>query len=72
VGLAAAAVYYAALINGQKVTQRDIANAADITEVTVRNRCKSLLQDFGVKSVDELKRLVDQYIEEEEAKAQAT
>ncbi len=72
VGLAAAAVYYAALINGQKVTQRDIANAADITEVTVRNRCKSLLQDFGVKSVDELKRLVDQYIKEEEAKAQAT
>ena len=54
------------------MTQRDIANAADITEVTVRNRCKSLLQDFGVKSVDELKRLVDQYIKEEEAKAQAT
>ncbi len=64
VGLAAAAVYYAALIKGQKVTQRDIANAADITEVTVRNRCKALLNDFKVKDYKELKKLVDQYVEE--------
>jgi len=61
VGLAAAAVYYAALIKGQKVTQRDIANAADITEVTVRNRCKALLNDFKVKDYRELKELVDKY-----------
>ena len=67
VGLAAAAVYYAALINGIRVTQRDIANAADITEVTVRNRCKALLNDFGVKSVEELKELVDKYMKEEDS-----
>ncbi|HIQ13663.1 MAG TPA: hypothetical protein EYH44_04710, partial [Thermoprotei archaeon] len=68
VGLAAAAVYYAALINGIRVTQRDIANAADITEVTVRNRCKALLNDFKVKNVEELKNLVDKYLVEEEEK----
>ncbi|MFQ5710935.1 MAG: transcription initiation factor IIB family protein [Candidatus Geothermarchaeales archaeon] len=42
IGLAAAAVYYACVLLDVKKTQRDIAIAADITEVTVRNRYKSL------------------------------
>lgn len=49
VGLAAAAVYFAAIKLGYKITQRDIALAADITEVTVRNRCKSLAEELGLE-----------------------
>jgi len=41
IGLAAAAVYYACFLLDVKQTQRDIAVAADITEVTVRNRYKN-------------------------------
>jgi transcription initiation factor TFIIB len=41
-GLAAAALYIACLQNNEKKTQKDIAEAAGVTEVTVRNRYKTL------------------------------
>ena len=41
-GLAAAALYLACVKNGEYKTQRDIADAANVTEVTIRNRCKGL------------------------------
>ena len=41
-GMAASALYLASLEMEENVTQRTIALAAGITEVTVRNRCKSL------------------------------
>ena len=41
-GLAAAALYMACVKNGDSVTQRDIAEAANVTEVTIRNRYKGL------------------------------
>jgi len=41
-GLAAAALYSSCVINGVSITQRDFAEAADVTEVTIRNRCKGL------------------------------
>ena len=41
-GLAAAALYLACVENGESVTQRDIAEAANVTEVTIRNRYKGL------------------------------
>jgi len=41
-GLAAAALYVACVTNGEDKTQRDVAEAASITEVTVRNRYKGL------------------------------
>ena len=41
-GLAATALYIACITNGEKKTQRDFAEAADITEVTIRNRHKGL------------------------------
>ena len=44
VGLAAAAVYAAALLCNQKVTQNDVSEVADISEVTIRNRYKELLE----------------------------
>lgn len=41
-GMAAASLYIACLQNDEKVTQKDIAEAAGVTEVTIRNRCKAL------------------------------
>ena len=39
-GLAAAALYFSCVINGVSITQRDLAEAAGVTEVTIRNRYK--------------------------------
>ena len=41
-GLAAAALYFSCVKNGVNVTQRDLAEAANVTEVTIRNRFKAL------------------------------
>ncbi len=41
-GLAAAALYLSCVKNGEILTQRDVAEAAYVTEVTIRNRCKGL------------------------------
>jgi transcription initiation factor TFIIB len=44
-GLAAAALYLSCVKNGEEMTQRDIAEASNVTEVTIRNRSKSLKLD---------------------------
>ncbi len=49
IGLAAASVYYSCVLLDIKKTQRDIAIAADITEVTVRNRYKSLSEELKLE-----------------------
>lgn len=41
-GLAAAALYIACIMNNEKRTQKIIADAAGVTEVTIRNRYKGL------------------------------
>ena len=41
-GLAATALYVACVMNGESKTQKDVANAAGVTEVTIRNRYKGL------------------------------
>ena len=41
-GLAAAALYLSCVKNGVSITQRDLAEAAGVTEVTIRNRYKAL------------------------------
>jgi transcription initiation factor TFIIB len=43
VGLAAAAVYAASLLTNEKVTQSEVSEVANISEVTIRNRYKELL-----------------------------
>jgi len=50
-GLAAAVLYIACLKSGDKdrVTQKDIAEAAGVTEVTVRNRYKHIKRELGLK-----------------------
>jgi transcription initiation factor TFIIB len=41
-GFAATALYLACIITGERYTQKDLAQAANITEVTIRNRSKNL------------------------------
>lgn len=47
-GIAAAGLYVAALINGEKRTQREVADVAGVTEVTIRNRYKELLDELDL------------------------
>ncbi|MGM0606311.1 MAG: transcription initiation factor IIB [Halobacteriota archaeon] len=47
VGLAAAAVYAAALLTNEKVTQNEVSDVANISEVTIRNRYHELLDAEG-------------------------
>jgi len=55
-GVAAAALYVAALMNDEKKTQREVADVAGITEVTIRNRYKELID--RLKLEDKLKAKV--------------
>lgn len=48
IGIAAAALYIACVLTGEKKTQKDIAEAAGVTEVTVRNRYKGLKDALGL------------------------
>jgi len=41
-GLSAAALYLSCVKKGEDKTQRDIAEAANVTEETIRNRYKGL------------------------------
>ena len=46
-GLAASSLYFAGLIEGEPKTQKEVADAAGVTEVTVRNRYKGLRAALG-------------------------
>jgi transcription initiation factor TFIIB len=48
-GLAAAAIYVASLLENERRTQKEIAQAAQVTEVTVRNRYKELMKELGIE-----------------------
>ncbi|MBW2989903.1 transcription initiation factor IIB [Candidatus Woesearchaeota archaeon] len=48
-GIAAAALYVAALMHGEKRTQREVADVAGVTEVTIRNRYKELLEKLKLE-----------------------
>ena len=47
-GLAAAALYLSCVKNTEDKTQRDIAQAANVTEVTIRNRYKGLKESLNL------------------------
>lgn len=55
-GLAAAALYLGSIKSGEAVTQRQIAMAASVTEVTIRNRFKGL-KDLQLVEADTIKIL---------------
>jgi transcription initiation factor TFIIB len=52
-GMAAAALYIACIQNYEKITQKDIAEAAGVTEVTVRNRYKALKKQLNLEIPDQ-------------------
>ncbi len=54
-GIAAAALYVSSLIHGEKRTQREVADVAGVTEVTIRNRYKELLTKLKLDK--EVKRI---------------
>ena len=61
-GVAAAALYIAAVLEGEKRTQREIADAIGVTEVTIRNRFKEMVEKLGLQ--EEVERKVrDEYPE---------
>ena len=47
-GLAASALYVACTLEGEDKTQKDVAEAARVTEVTIRNRYKGLREALGI------------------------
>ena len=47
-GLAASALYLSCVMSGENTTQRVIAQAAGVTEVTIRNRCKGLKESLKI------------------------
>ena len=55
--LAAATLYLACLLNGQKKTQSEIAKASGITAVTIRNRYSALKKELGLETNDALESL---------------
>ncbi|MEM3549472.1 MAG: transcription initiation factor IIB [Candidatus Bathyarchaeia archaeon] len=48
-GIAAAASYIASVLTGERKTQREIAEIAQVTEVTIRNRYKELVERLMFK-----------------------
>ncbi|MCJ7478939.1 MAG: transcription initiation factor IIB [Candidatus Nanohaloarchaeota archaeon QJJ-7] len=47
-GVAAAALYIAAVLEEEKRTQREVADTVGVTEVTIRNRYKELVEELGL------------------------
>lgn len=66
-GVAAAALYIAAVLEGERRTQRDIADVVGVTEVTIRNRYKDIVQKLGIE--EEVERKAAEMEKEEEAAA---
>ncbi len=60
IGVATAALYIAAVLEGEKKTQREVADAIGVTEVTIRNRYKELVEKLGIKEE------VEEKVKEEE------
>jgi transcription initiation factor TFIIB len=48
-GIAAAATYIAAVLTNERKTQREIAEVANVTEVTIRNRYKELVDKLQIE-----------------------
>ncbi|MFC6835485.1 transcription initiation factor IIB [Halomarina ordinaria] len=48
-GYAAAAIYAASLLCNEKKTQREVADVAQVTEVTIRNRYQEQIEAMGIQ-----------------------
>lgn len=52
-GMAAAAIYIASVLCGERRTQREVAEVAGVTEVTIRNRYKELTKKLDIDIIME-------------------
>jgi len=50
-GLAAASLYISSVLCGERRTQREVAEIAGVTEVTIRNRYKELAQKLDIQII---------------------
>ncbi|ADI73254.1 MULTISPECIES: transcription initiation factor IIB [Methanohalobium] len=50
-GVAAAAIYIASILCGERRTQREVADVAGVTEVTIRNRYKELSEELDIEII---------------------
>lgn len=48
-GVAAASIYVASALLNERRTQREVAEVAGVTEVTIRNRYKELIEKLGIE-----------------------
>ena len=48
IGIAATALYISSILLGERKSQRDIAEIAGVTEVTIRNRYRELANNLGI------------------------
>ena len=52
VGMAAAAIYMSTVLNECRKTQREIAEVAGVTEVTIRNRYKEIAENLNIDIIN--------------------
>jgi transcription initiation factor TFIIB len=50
-GMAAASLYIACVLCGERRTQREVANVAGVTEVTIRNRYKEITRKLDIGGI---------------------
>src|SRR3970040_2387978 len=48
-GVAAAAIYISSILSNERRTQREVAEVAGVTEVTIRNRYKELTERLEIR-----------------------
>ena len=48
-GLAAAYIYMSSVLSSEHIPQNEISEVAEVTEVTVRNRCREILGNYAIK-----------------------
>jgi transcription initiation factor TFIIB len=51
-GIAAATIYIVATLEGENITQKDVARVAGVTEVTVRNRLREMIKKLNISGID--------------------
>ncbi|RLI97438.1 MAG: hypothetical protein DRO96_00795, partial [Candidatus Aenigmatarchaeota archaeon] len=54
-GCAAAAIYIASVLEGERRTQREVADVVGVTEVTIRNRYKEIAEALNIEEEVEKK-----------------
>lgn len=62
-GCAAAAIYIASVLEGERKTQREVADVVGVTEVTIRNRYKEIAEALDLEEEVEKKAAAEEHSE---------